>query len=102
MVDYARGGFDCVYNETRSFEPWSGGIDMECAGPEDVEEELKACQNDGQVLPITLCTLNIPPNATFKCVNPFNQSFDITLQEADSFFCVSELDRKRLLERCHK
>jgi len=101
VVDAAKDGFDCVtYPSTKSFLPWSLGVFLSCASPEDIEDFLKACESQ-QILPITTCKLEVNQDK-FQCTDPHGFKIEISLDEADNFFCASSLNWTRMKQRCSK
>lgn len=99
VVDVKSEGFQCVsYPNTRYFLPLKDGEDLECVSPSDLEDALKACKNH-KVLPVTLCELRFA-ESKWQCATPSGSSYLLPLEKADNFFCMSEQDRKRVLQRC--
>lgn len=99
LVDSANAGFQCAYNGDAAhgyFLPLEKGADLLCASPEDTEDFIKACKNH-QILPIPLCSLNMPG---FLCTTPSSDHYYLSLPQLDNFVCLSSIDRKRLIQRC--
>lgn len=91
-------GFQCVTEGGPSFfKPLAQGYDLKCASPHDFEDALKACRNH-QVLTITLCSLEAVGD--FLCIDPQLNQFHLSLSDADNYFCLSEEDRQRVIQRC--
>lgn len=96
--DVSHLGFQCVTeNGPSSFKPLDQGYDLKCTSPTDFEDALKACRNN-QVLSITLC--NYAADGIFHCIDPQYRLFTLTLLQADNYFCLSEQDRQRVIQRC--
>lgn len=99
VVDNADHGFQCVtYPKTDSFRSFADGVDLECVSPENIEEELKACNNH-QILPVDICKLN-PDLSEFDCVTPQNVNYQVPDLKAENYYCMSDQDEKRVSERC--
>ncbi len=97
VVDAAAQGFQCSYDGGKGyFISLKEGEHLLCASITDAENVLKACKEKKQ-LPITLCTYIDP---SFHCVEPTGQDFELSVKDADNYFCLSPKDRRRLLERC--
>ena len=100
-VDVDKNGFDCVtYPSKKSFIAFSLGLDLLCASPEDTEDFLKACKEQNQILPITYCQLSIFEKY-FTCTDPNGETSELPVKDADNYFCVSELNLKRIKQRCN-
>lgn len=99
VVDVKNQAFQCVtYPKAKSVVPFSKGLKLECASPGDVEDMLKACKNH-EILQVTYCTLDSDLKG-FTCKPPSGPSFFLDVNNGDNYFCMSDQDRKRTLERC--
>jgi len=103
VVDAPAEGFQCseAKKKTETFIPFSKGSNLNCISPSDLEQGLKLCQKG--ILPtLTLCKISEYSPYSFTCITPVNESYNITPEQADNYACLSDRDKKRILERCHK
>ena len=98
VVDIQNKGFQCLkYPKTKFFLPFGLGLDLGCSSPQDTEEFLKACERH-QIIEIPECHLTALEDH-FECIDG-NEKFSLELEEADNYFCVNELNRRRIIDRC--
>lgn len=99
-MDLKSQGYQCITEPNiKSFKTWKQGqeVGLKCASPQETEDFLKACKQQHQVLPITLCHY-IPDG--FTCVDPDGHQFPLDWNAADNYFCMDDQDWKRTRERC--
>ncbi len=96
VVDSASLGFQCANSKTKYYITFEQGKDLLCASPSDIEDFLKACK-DKKVILITLCRFDTP---LFTCTKSPGEQFQDVPEHMDNYFCLSQKDRKRVIERC--
>ena len=100
IVDAPLQGFDCVNSQKqKTFVKFADGLSLKCASPEDTEDFLKACENH-QILPITLCNVQMNSIVTFVCLEPNGMKYSVPIPDVDNFVCMTDQDRKRVEDRC--
>lgn len=98
VVDAESEGYQCVeYPEKERFIPFSMGQDLECMSPADLENMLLSCRR--KTVDLTLCAVNYEADL-FSCIDPHNEEFEISLEDADNFFCMSPGHLQRVTDRC--
>lgn len=96
VVDSAHEGFQCANSKKKFFVPFKDGEGLQCASSADTESFLKACK-DHHVIEITLCSYVEP---RFLCTEPSGNKYQDIPDHVDNYFCLSEKDKKRVIERC--
>jgi hypothetical protein len=101
VVDSKNSGFQCVkYPKERFFLPFEKGEYLQCVSGTDLELGLKACKEHEPIPPLTLCSLDYVRNKFFCQLQTASAGYYIDVEKADNYFCLSEQDRRRILERC--
>ena len=95
VVDAAHESFRCTHGSSKTTVPLVQGEALLCASPIDTENFLKACK-EKQILDITLCQYE---GAEFTCKLD-GVVTEISVADADNYFCLSALDFSRLKQRC--
>lgn len=93
-------GFQCATSKEKQFIQLKDGKDLMCISPDDFEQFLKACKKDHRVLAVTVCKFFELDPVMFTCAPPDGQSFPMSIDQVDNYFCVSPSDRRRIEERC--
>lgn len=99
VVDMKNGGYQCgrIDQADPFFLSFSDAATMVCVSPMDLEDSLKACKK-GEVLIVPLCTIS---NRLVACQDIEAKPVVKDLTEMDNFWCLNQVDRNRLLQRCN-
>lgn len=101
MVDAKESGYQCVkYPDTRFFLSYEQGKDLKCVSPTDLELGLKACKQHSPLPDYTICELDLVRQMFYCKLDSASAGSFMSPQEVDNFFCLSDQDRRRILERC--
>lgn len=96
VVDAKNEGFQCAQKDKKFFIKFEDGTNLICVSPTDIEQLLKACKQH-KIIQTTECKWT---EARFLCVDPDGNHHQEIPDLIDNYFCVSEKDKRRILERC--
>ena len=99
-IDAEGGQFECASGNNRFALSFKDGHNLGCMSPMDLEDVLKACKQH-QKLEATMCQLDGDFTKYLTCYPPDNRAkYSITIAMANSYFCLSQQDYKRVQQRC--
>lgn len=98
LVDAVNSGFRCSGEDIKKkfFLTFDQGKSLVCASLTDIEQFVKACK-EKRTLEITLCSYD---SGSFLCIDPIKNSFRLSLDKVDNYFCLSPKSQVRMRARC--
>lgn len=98
VVDAPRKAFQCG-NEKREWTlPMSDGEHLTCSSVLDTQQFLVNCHK-GKIMDIALCNYSVK-DGQFNCKDTDGLAFFVSITNADNYVCMSELHRRRVINRC--
>jgi len=98
IVDVQSKGYLCTNeSKVKSFRSWEQGMKLKCVSPDDTELFLKSCKQPPLYQP-TFCVLNLDKQI-FECSRD-QVSYSLEISQADNYFCLNDIDIRRIIERC--
>jgi hypothetical protein len=97
VTDVQSMSFQCSDGEIEFSYPFEDRPDLECASPSDTEYFMNACKR-GEIVQVTQCKYE--DSIRFLCRDAVGRVFDIPVEEANNYFCLTPQHRNRVYERC--